>query len=373
MSYPNRILKWLIAGLGIALVATAFRVTELVMASMVDHGHDWWRVFVWQLAGWGFWTLAAPVLAWRGEAIARSRPWWRALPAALLVGTALIALHVTFVAAVVAIVQQFEPVATYPFSVALSRQISRWLLVDVVAAVGLTTLGFVLASYRHARQLEVNESRLEADLARAELETLRLRMQPHFLFNILNSIAALIHRGDGQRAQAMIVELGEMLRETVGRSQRDTVSLRDELAFVNRYVELQRTRFPDRLEVHSSVPEECLGVGVPTLSLQPLIENAIRHGLSGNVRTLRVDVEAGLQNGNLQLSVSDDGEGLPESFDIERDAGLGVGNLRSRLKRMFGDGAELALERRSGGGTIALLTLPAIEMALEESDPKTDR
>lgn len=367
MTTPRSLFKWLVAGIGVALVATALRVTEQVMSSMADHGHDWWRVFVWQLAGWGFWTLAAPILLGRGEALARARPWWRAIPTAVAVGAALIAIHVLFVAIVVTLVQHFQPIATYSFGEALSRQIARWRYVDLVAVTGLTGLGLVLATYQRARQLELNESRLEAELARAELEALRLQMQPHFLFNTLNSIAALIRRGDGEQALGTVVELGEMLRETVGRSQRDSVPLRDELTFMDRYVELQRTRFADRLEVHSSVSEDCLGLGVPTLSLQPLVENAIRHGLSGRAKALHVDVQASLHNGELQLSVSDDGLGLPEAFDIERDAGVGVGNLRSRLNRMYGGRAELSLERRNGGGTVALLTIPAVELDSQEA------
>lgn len=371
MRSPRSFFKWLVAGIAVALVATAFRMTEQVMSSMSDHGHDWWRVFVWQLAGWGFWTLAAPILLRRGVALAKARPWWRALPSAVAVGLALTVAHILFVTTVVTLVQHFQPVAIYSFGEALARQVNAWRFIDLVAVIGLTGLGMVLSTYHQARQLEVNESRLEAELARAELEALRLQIQPHFLFNTLNSIAALIRRGDGDRALETVVELGDMLRETVGRSRRDAVPLADELAFVNRYVELQRTRFADRLEVSSSVPDDCLGLGVPTLSLQPLVENAIRHGLSKQASGLRVDLRASLDNGDLQLSVSDDGQGLPEGFDIERDAGVGVGNLRSRLRRMYGERGRLELERRNGGGTIALLTIPAVEFGSEARPGET--
>ncbi len=367
MSPPRRLFKWMVAGIAVALVATAFRVTESVMSSMAGHGHVWWRVFAWQLAGWGFWTLAAPILLRRGQAIARSRPWWKAVPGALAIGLGLIVVHILFVTTVVQLVQHFQPVATYPFDVALVRQIARWRFVDIVAVVGITGLGLVLSTYHRARQLEVNESRLEAELAHAELEALRLQIEPHFLFNTLNSIAALIRRGDGEKALDTTVELGEMLRETVGRSRSDAVSLADEMTFVERYAALQRTRFADRLELRSSIPEECLDYAVPTLSLQPLVENAIRHGMGKRSVPLRIEVLASLANGHLQLSVSDNGQGLPETFDIESDAGVGLGNLRSRLRRMYEADASLALERRSGGGTIALLSVPAIKAPAQEA------
>ena len=363
---PVRVVRWLVAGLAVALVATAFRVTSQVMASMADHGHDWWRIFIWQLAGWGYWTAATPLLLRRGEAIARSRPWWKPLPRALLVATSLVVLHVLFVASVVKVVQHFQPIAVYSFAEALTRQVTRWIPVDVAVVVGLPVLGFILATSHRARQLEVNESRLEAELARAELEALRLQMQPHFLFNTLNSIAALIRRGDGQAALDMVVELGAMLRDTVGRSRRDTVALRDELAFVNRYVELQSTRFADRLEVSDAIPAECLNLGVPTLSLQPLVENAIRHGLTRTREKLRVELGGSIDDGRLRLFVRDDGRGLPDDFDAERDAGLGLGNLRSRLRRMYGVEGELRVERTDGGGTTAHLVLPAIEVDSRE-------
>ena len=97
MSRSRNVFKWLVAGIAVALVATAFRVTSQVMSSMEGHGHDWWRVFVWQMAGWGFWTLAAPLLLARGRALSEARPWWRALPAAVGVALALIVVHLFFV------------------------------------------------------------------------------------------------------------------------------------------------------------------------------------------------------------------------------------------------------------------------------------
>jgi signal transduction histidine kinase len=363
MTSPRKIARWLVAGIVVALTATAFQVSQQVMSSMPDHEHDFWRILVWQLSGWVFWALVAPLLFGRGAALASARPWWRALPGALAVGLALVAAHVAFVTLVVRLVQHYQPVAYYSFAEALSRQIDNWRFVDAAAVVGLTGLGLVLTTYHRTRQLELNETRLETELARAELEALQLQMQPHFLFNTLNSIAALIRRGDRDRALDTVVELGELLRETVGRSQQAVVALRDEVAFLERYVDLQRTRFADRLEVRVALPPECLGFGVPTLSLQPLVENAIRHGMGRRAAGIVVELRGSLDDGDLQLSVSDDGQGLPESFDLARDAGVGLGNLRSRLRRMYGDAAELALERRAGGGTIALLTLPATRVA----------
>ncbi len=359
MIHPRRVPVWLTAGIGLALAAAAYQTTQQIMAEMADHGHDWWRVLVWQLAGWGYAAAATPVLYRRGVALARARPWWRALPAAAATAAGLIALHLVAVAGVVTLVQHFQPVAVYPFSGALARQFDNWIFLDVVATVGLTVLGFGLASYHRTRQLEIHESQLEAELARAELEALRLQMRPHFLFNSLNSIAALIRRGDGEQALATTLDLGDLLRETVGRSQRDLVPLADELAFLDRYVRLQRVRFGPRLELETRVPEECLAYGTPTLSLQPLVENAIRHGIEARRGALHVKVEAELIGGSLELRVSDDGPGLPPGFELERDSGVGVGNLRRRLHRMFDGRGDLSLEAAGEGGTLARVRVPA--------------
>ena len=152
--------------------------------------------------------------------------------------------------------------------------------VDLLVYGLLLVIGASLAVCERARSLELRESRLEADLVRAQLDALRLEIEPHFLFNTLNSIAALIRSRAGDRALSMLLGLSELLRAAVDGRRQQTTTLAEEAAFVKRYVELQRARFSDRLEVRYSISSESERCAVPAFLLQPVVENAFRHGVA---------------------------------------------------------------------------------------------
>lgn len=344
--------------------AAALLVTHQLLAGMWDHGHSWWRMYAWQLAGWGFWALAAPVLMASGARLSRSRPWWRYLPISLNLGLGCFLAQLLFVAAIATLSQPFIPVGTFTYPEFVAEYSSRWIFINLVSICGLLGAGHLLASNLEARDLQVQESRLEAELVRAQLQALRLQIEPHFLFNTLNSIAALILRGDSDHALATVQELGGLLRESLDRASRNVVALRAELEFVNRYVNLQSTRFADRLEVRTELAEDCLDLAVPTFSLQTLVENSIRHGLTRS-SALRVEIVANRNREQLHLEVSDDGPGLPDGFELRRDAGVGLGNLRSRLLHLYAGAAALQVDRRNGGGTVSSVILPCAEMQPE--------
>jgi len=218
-------------------------------------------------------------------------------------------------------------------------------------------MGYGFEGYREARRAELRESRLETELARAQLETLRVQIQPHFLFNTLGSIAALVRRQRNAQALEMLVGLSDFLRATLERSERPWVPLREELDVLSLYVDLQRVRFADRLRVEIDAEEGTLEQPVPTLILQPLVENAIRHGIAPRAAPGTITVQAHLDAERLHLSVADDGAGLPEGFDAARDAGIGLGNVRSRLEQLEGV-ASFEIKPREGGGTVARVELP---------------
>jgi two-component system LytT family sensor kinase len=212
---------------------------------------------------------------------------------------------------------------------------------------------------RRARMLELRESRLETDLARAQLDALRLEIQPHFLFNTLNSIAALIRLGDNPGALKMLLGLSDLMRITVDRPKQHLVPLGAEIDFLQRYVNLQQTRFADRLHVDYRIEEQCRGIAVPTFLLQPLVENAIRHGGAGQSQRYSVEVGARCEGARLRVWVSDDGIGLPQGFDLARDAGTGLRNTQSRLLRIYGRMADFAVRPRVPAGTVVEMTLPS--------------
>jgi LytS/YehU family sensor histidine kinase len=232
--------------------------------------------------------------------------------------------------------------------------------IDLLAFSLLVLVGWTLAVYYRARWLEVRESRLETDLARANLEALRLEIQPHFLFNTLNAIAALIRRKANDRALDMLVRLSSLMRQTLDRPEEALLPLDAEVAFTRQYVDLQQVRFADRLDVRYHIDEACRDLAVPTFLFQPLVENAIRHGVGGRSEACQIEIGAALAPpGGLHLWITDDGVGLPPGFDLARDAGTGLGNIRSRLHHLFGQTATFAVGPREGGGARVDIRLPA--------------
>lgn len=325
---------------------------------MLDHGHSFLRILAWQLCTWNLWVLPAPWIVRSADAVWTSS-WRRYLPMFCMQAVVLIVVHIVIGALLMVWFQPFVPVDTYGYATALAIQGPSLLASDAFIYVLLVIVGVISAARRRAHALELRESRLAESLARAQLEALRLEIQPHFLFNTLNSIAALIRSKDNTGALHMLLQLSELLRATVDRSADALTPLEAELEFLNRYIELQRLRFGERLDVVIDVPRECLKVDVPTFLLQPLVENALRHGVATVARPCKLVLRAGLGAGEMRIRVSDDGRGLPAGFDLERDAGTGLRNARARLEQIYGGAATLAvLASADGPGTVVELALP---------------
>jgi LytS/YehU family sensor histidine kinase len=198
---------------------------------------------------------------------------------------------------------------------------------------------------------------LEAELAAARLQSLRGHLQPHFLFNSLHSIAALARAGDTAGVVRLIAALSDLLRHVLDAGDRHT-SLREELTIVDRYLEIQRARFADRLTVTVDLAHDVADARVPLLIVQPLVENAVRHGLSTRVREGSLVVRAVRDNGLVRIDVEDTGIGLPPGWRLRDATGTGLRNLASRLAAEFGDRAALDVSPREGGGVRATVTLP---------------
>ena len=343
----------------LAALVAALLVSSQIQWSMKGHGHDWWRLFLWQLSGWGFWAVVGSFLMERGERLAlKSTHRRQELWVHLGLSTVLVTFQVLAVAWVFMVFQPFQPIDFYSYGESLGRAISTWFIIDFLIYGMALTVGYGLASYRLARRAEVREARLETELARAQLETLRLQLQPHFLFNSLHSIAALVRRRQSDRALDMLLGLSDLLRASLDISARSTIPLQDELEFLRLYVDLQKTRFADRLSVTFDVSEDCLDEPVPALLLQPLVENAIRHGIAPRAAPGHLDIGGRHTGDALLLWVRDDGVGLPEGFDFQRHAGVGLGNAHSRLQQIYDGAARLDVLQRPSGGAAVELRLP---------------
>ncbi len=204
-------------------------------------------------------------------------------------------------------------------------------------------------------RLELEASRLETRLTRARLHVLTTQLQPHFLFNTLNAVAELIPTRPAV-AEQMVVRLGDLLRRLTDIGSTDEIPLREELEVVRAYLEIERLRYGDRLTTRLDLAPEALEVRVPTLCVQPLVENAVRHGLAPVGRAGTLEIAARREDGWLLVEVRDDGRGLAFEPDEE---GVGLGNTRRRLQKLYGSEAALELSPRPGGGTVARLRLPA--------------
>lgn len=227
------------------------------------------------------------------------------------------------------------------------------LVIDLISYGAVAAVGSAALLLRQLREEEARSSRLAAQLATSQLSALRAQLHPHFFFNTLNAIAELIHR-DPDAADRMVARLGAFLRRSLDVSDAQEVSLEEELEALDAYLDVVRLRFGDRLSVSVEVDPAVLPAAVPPLVLQPLVENALKHGLEPLERPGRLEIAARRGGAGLVLEVRDDGVGLPERVR----EGIGVRNTRDRLRQLYGTEGTLALERRPGGGAVARVSLP---------------
>jgi two-component system LytT family sensor kinase len=232
-------------------------------------------------------------------------------------------------------------------------------------------VGQALNFYRQVRQGELKASQLEAQLAQSQLQALRMQLQPHFLFNTLHTIA-MLNLQDPKAANRMISRLSDLLRLTLDNAGAPEVALKDELDFLKRYLEIQEIRFQDRLSVSLDIDPESLDARVPNLILQPIVENAIQHGIAEQESDGRIEIQASRQNGWLQLQVRDNGPGIPTAPPEKQ--GIGLSNTRARLEQHFGAAHRFELVNPEGGGLEVSITIPFREcpVATEISKQDTD-
>ncbi len=220
--------------------------------------------------------------------------------------------------------------------------------------------------YGHYMTSELRLQRLEKSYSQARLNALRMQLDPHFLFNALNTISSHVER-DPRLTRSMIEHLGDLLRMSLETKDRQEVPLAEELAFLDHYLEIQKIRFGEQLEVEIDVAPEVRYASVPSLFLQPLVENAIRHGISRRASGGTVTVTAQQIGQNLSIKVEDDGAGLPPAWSLERSAGVGLSVTRERMSGLYPDEYSFIVRRRAEGGTAVEILLPLRVMG-EEND-----
>jgi two-component sensor histidine kinase len=222
---------------------------------------------------------------------------------------------------------------------------------------GILMLNYVLDSRGRLAFREAEAARLSEQLVIAQLHALRHQIEPHFLFNTLNSVAGLVREGRNESAVVMIAELSDLLRRMLDDSRRQYVALQEEMEFARKYLDIQKVRFTDRLQISVDVPEELDRAQVPSLILQPMVENAIKHGIAKRAQGGMILIAASQRNGMLTLSVGNDGPSLPTDWDATR-LGIGISNVRARLQTLYGDACDIRMRNRDAGGVEVSVSLP---------------
>ncbi len=240
----------------------------------------------------------------------------------------------------------------------VGRNLASWLLTSLPWSVFMyfTVLGCVYAFmyFTEAREREVQSARLAAQLAESRLGALRMQLNPHFLFNSLNAIGVLVRDQHTAAASRMLELLGDVLHSVLRSDARREIPLDEEVQFLEQYLAIEQVRFSDRLRVSWAIDARVRGASVPGFILQPLVENALRHGVARRSDVGTIEIAATLDGEALVLRVSDNGPGMTD----DHGAGVGLSNTCERLGTMFGVHASLLLEARAGGGTMATIRLP---------------
>ena len=294
------------------------------------------------------WALLTPLLLWlAGRMVVRRANWWWTLPALFVGGVAFAVVHLNvFVRAL--------PLIGYPSNFRAQQSIIVTKLhSDVLTCWTLFAIRHGIEYYRRYRLRELKASQLEAKLAVAQLEVLKMQLQPHFLFNTLHAISALMYR-DVESADRMVTRLSDFLRLALDSAGVQEVPLKREMECLDKYLEIEQVRFGDRLVVRRAIDSAALDLLVPNLVLQPLVENAVRHGIAPRASGGRIEVRAASVQGTLTVEVTDDGPGAAAIRE-----GVGISNTRARLEQLYGAAAHLELANIPGGGFRARLELPA--------------
>jgi two-component system LytT family sensor kinase len=341
----RRLIFWLAVFAGWTLLVIVFAVSSSLTYALTYQPPRWRYTITMAATEWYVWAAFTPLVAWvsRQLRISRAR-WWRILILGVI-GVPVAFIKVTMTRVLRGITEGGE--AYFQISDLAAQYLIYW---------GIIAATHAWLYYRDVQGRELRASQLEALLAQTRLQMLSMQLQPHFLFNTLNTIAELVHQRP-EAAERMIGDLSHLLRETLHAGLVDRVPLGQELQLLDRYVEIQRARFGDRLAVDVVIDDENTRQAlVPSLLLQPLVENSIKHGIGARAGAGRIEIVIARSGDTLAIEIKDDGRGLGDAAVTE---GVGLGNCRSRLQALYGTSPyQLDIVNRDGGGAIVRIVVP---------------
>jgi two-component system, LytTR family, sensor kinase len=365
----RRWLLWISAFAGWMLIGLSFGINDYLFADVHVRFYQeplpLMSVLAWELAYWPVWAALSP-LVFR---LARRFPieqnkWLRNIFISIVAGLLVTIAH----RAIYLFIAWLLYIAADNAIESLSYLFHRLFLFNLPT--GFMSYGVILMVshainyYKRLRDEELKATQLKAELAEAQLQTtqaqlqaLKMQLHPHFLFNTLNSISALLDE-DVEKADEMLARLGDFLRLTLENSGAQMIALRDELEFLRHYLEIEQVRYQDRLSVEMHIEPEVLDAQVPNMILQPIIENAIRHGISQRIGNGYIKICATHKADALHLEVQDNGPGI--GLSEKAKAGVGLGNTIARLKQTYGNAHSFNIRSATAGGTIVTLTIPFV-------------
>jgi two-component system LytT family sensor kinase len=334
---PSGWREWAVIWAGWTGLALFFAVSTSLTYVSTGRTANWSTTLTRSLSEWWLWALLTPLVIWLTRRLPlQGVAWRRSLGIHLAVGMVVAVAKTAADRAIFALITGFW---TYLLASTLALQL--------IVYAGIVAATHGLEYYRRSREREL----LERRLAHTRLQLLTMQLQPHFLFNTLNTIAELVHE-DADAADRMITALADLLRQSLALGGTQEISLEAELDLLRTYLDIQKARFGDRLDVRLSISEDVEQAYVPMLLLQPIVENAIKHGLAA-----RLEVQARQEGGYLVIDVTDEGTGAADDA-LRGRAGIGLGNTRERLEALYGSAASLDLTNVKSGGARATVRLP---------------
>jgi two-component system, LytTR family, sensor kinase len=317
---------------------------------------DFWALAIPQFGRTVMWAAMAPfILQLPARLPLRSGRWVGGV--AFHLGMSIVVMAVFYLGRMMAYRVLFNTGWGEPFWATAWRSFYGRNIIDVMFYWAVVAYGFTQDTYHRYRSEELKAAQLEARLIETELKALREQLHPHFLFNTLNTVAVLVREQKNDDAVNLIARLSSLLRMTLDSGRTQEVTVRQEMDFLDRYIEIQKARFSDRLSVGISIEPAAMAARIPHLLLQPLVENAILHGIAPKPGPGRIEISGRVDDGKLHLEVSDDGGGLPAMGGRPRE-GIGLSNTRERIAKIYGAAGQLTLRNEPGRGLRVQIILP---------------
>lgn len=353
----SRSARWVLVILFWTVVGLFFASQVYFISVYRGEPHPWQRTLLWTMPDWYIWAALTPLALmiakrYRLERDTGIKNLVVHIPASILFAVVHLAIYTP-------IQVLLNPTSARPLGMGEMFQFYLFTRIhfNIITYAVIVGIWYAFDYYRKLRERELTMSRLQGQLAQSHLRMLKMQLQPHFLFNTLNSISALMHI-DVEKADRMLARLGDLLRATLRNDESQFVTLRRELDILRTYLEIEQIRLGDRLSITFRIDDDVLDAEVPNLLMQPLVENAIKHGIGPNKQAGTIEVSAHRENGSLMLKIQDDGVGVEKAKAIALAGGVGLSNTRNRLSGIYGSDHQLRILSGSKGGFAVTISIP---------------